>query len=298
MAPRPYWKGHIRLSLVSFEVQLHTATRQAREFPLHQIDKKTGERIRYQTIVPGKGAVPREQIIKGYEYEKGRYVLFQPEELEKLKLESRHTIELVQFVDTHEIDMAYFDKPYFVAPSNKLAAEAFRVVRDALRATKKYALGQIVLAGRERIAALKPCGRGMLLETLRYGEEVRDADQIFDDIGEGKPDPDQLDLAKQLIERKTAKFDPDKFKDHYDEAMRELIEAKLGDKSVKEADVAPRRSAQVINLMDALKKSLKGQGSAAGKDDEKKSSGEKKAAAKPGRAKAKSKSRKRPAKAA
>ncbi|MCW5772225.1 MAG: Ku protein [Rhodospirillaceae bacterium] len=258
MARRPYWKGHIRLSLVSFEVQLHTATRGAREFPLHQIDKKSGERIRYQTVVPGKGPVPREQIVKGYEFEKDRYVLFDPDELEKLKIESRHTIDLVQFVHIDDIDAIYFDKPYFVAPGNALSAEAYRVVRDALRATKKCALGQIVLGGRERVAALKPCGKGMVLETLRYGEEVRRASSYFDAVKDGEIDDEQIDLAKQLIEQKSSKFDPDKFKDHYDDAMRELIKAKLGDKKAQTSIEAPRPTAQVIDLMDALKKSLRG----------------------------------------
>jgi DNA end-binding protein Ku len=266
MAPRPYWKGHIRLSLVSFEVQLHTASRAARQFPLHQIDKKSGERIRYQTVVPGKGAVPREGIIKGYEYEKDHYVLFEPKELEKLKLESKHTIDLVQFVDSHEIDVMFFDKPYYVTPGGRgVAEEAFRVVRDALRESKKYALGQIVLAGRERIAALKPCGKGMLLETLRYGEEVRESEKYFEDIRDKPADEDQLDLAKQLIKQKSAKFDPEKFKDHYDDAMRELIKAKLGDKGAKKAIEEKRPTAQVINLMDALKKSLRGESAGGGK---------------------------------
>ena len=264
MAPRPYWKGHIRLSLVSFEVQLYTASRSAREFPLHQIDKKSGERIRYQTIVPGKGAVPRDEIVKGYEYEKDRYVLFEPEELAKLKLESKHTIDLVQFVDTHEIDVLYYDKPYYVAPGAAHSEEAFRIVRDALRQMRKYALGQIVLAGRERIAALKPCGKGMVLETLRYGEEVREAETYFADIDDKAADEEQLDLAKQLIKQKSKKFDPDKFKDHYDDAMRELIKAKLGDKRAKKVIEEKRPSAQVINLMDALKKSLRGEGAEAG----------------------------------
>ena len=259
MAPRPYWKGHIRLSLVSFEVQLYTASRAAREFPLHQIDKKSGERIRYQTIVPGKGPVARDEIIKGYEYEKDHYVLLEPEELEKLKIESRHTIDLVQFVDTHDIDVMYFDKPYYVAPGNEMAEEAFRVVRDALRQSRKYALGQVVLGGRERIAALKPCGKGLLLETLRYGEEVREAQSYFEDIADEPADKEQLDLAKQLIKQKSAKFKPEKFKDHYDDAMRELIKAKLGDKRAKKVIEEKRPTAQVINLMDALKKSLRGE---------------------------------------
>ena len=264
MAPRPYWKGHIRLSLVSFEIQLYAASRAAREFPLHQIDKKSGERIRYQTIVPGKGPVPRDEIIKGYEYEKDHYVLIEPEELEKLKLESKHTIDLVQFVDTHDIDVLYFDRPYYVAPSGELAEEAFRVVRDALRQTKKYALGQIVLAGRERIAALKPCGKGMLLETLRYGEEVREAESYFSDVVDKPADEEQIELAKQLIKQKSSKFKPEKFKDHYDDAMRELIKAKLGDKHAKKVIEEKRPTAQVINLMDALKKSLRGASASSG----------------------------------
>lgn len=261
MAPRPYWKGHIRLSLVSFEVQLYTASRAAREFPLHQIDKKSGERIRYQTIVPGKGAIPRDEIIKGYEYEKDHYVLLEPEELDKLKIESKHTIDLVQFVDTHDIDIMYFDKPYYVAPGNELAEEAFRVVRDALRQSRKYALGQVVLGGRERIAALKPCGKGMVLETLRYGEEVRESQSYFEDIEDAPADEEQLELAEQLIKQKSAKFNPDKFKDHYDDAMRELIKSKLGDKHAKKVIEEKRPTAQVINLMDALKKSLRGEAS-------------------------------------
>ena len=258
MAPRPYWKGHIRLSLVAFEIQLYTATRATREFPLHQIDKKSGERIRYQTMVPGKGTVPREQIIKGYEFEKDHYVLFEPEELEKLKLESKHTIDLVQFVDAHEIDVIYFEKPYYVTPGNDMSEEAFRVIRDALRQTKKWALGQIVLAGKERLAALKPCGKGMVLETLRYGEEVREAETYFADVEDKPANKEQLELAKQLIAQKTAKFDADKFKDHYDAAMRELVKAKLGDKHAQKTIESDRPTAQVINLMDALKRSLRG----------------------------------------
>jgi DNA end-binding protein Ku len=289
MAPRPYWKGHIRLSLVSFEVQLYTASRAAREFPMHQIDRKSGERIRYQTIVPGKGPVPRDEIVKGYEYEKDHYVLFEPEELEKLRIESKHTIDLVQFVDTDEIDVMYFEKPYYVAPGNELAEEAFRVVRDALRQARKYALGQVVLGGRERIAALKPCGKGMVMETLRYGEEVRESQSYFADIDDAPADPEQLDLAKQLIKQKSSKFNPEKFKDHYDDAMRELIKAKLGDKNAKKVIEEKRPTAQVINLMDALKKSLRG----ATPDD-----GGNRAAAKPSRKQRRKPTRKRHARAA
>ena len=164
----------------------------------------------------------------------------------------------MQFVDANEIDVLYYEKPYYVAPGGKMSDEAFRVVRDALRQTKKCALGQVVLGGRERIAALKPCGKGMVLETLRYGEEVREAENYFADIAEKPADDEQLDLAKQLIKQKAAKFDPEKFKDHYDDAMRQLIKAKLGDKQAKKVIDEKRPTAQVINLMDALKKSLRG----------------------------------------
>ncbi len=295
MATRPFWTGHIRLSLVSFEVQLYPATRATREFPLHQIDKKSGERIRYQTVVPGKGVVPREEIVKGYEYEKDHYVLFTPDELKKLRLESKHTIELVQFVDRGDIDLVYFEKPYFVAPGNAHAEEAYRVVRDALRETKKYGIGQITLAGKERLAALKPCGKGLMLETLRYGEEVRDAQTYFTGIEKAPVDDDQLSLAKELIERKAAKFEPGKFKDHYDEAMRRLVAEKMGEKGAKAVPLEPRKTAQVINLMDALKRSLGGKAAAGAKgkaedrDDEDEDNEEKAAA--PAKVPAKSKAK-------
>lgn len=212
MAARAYWSGYIRLSLVHFPVQLFSATSPARDFPLHQIDRESGERVRYKKIVPGKGEIENEDIVKGYEYEKGQYVTFDNDELDKLKLESKHTIELVQFVDARQIDAIYYDKPFFVAADGELAEEAYRVVRDALRDTKSCGIGQIVLAGKERLAALKPCGRGLLLETLRYGDEVKRAGTYFEGISEKTAPSEQVDLAKELIKRKSADFQPEKFK--------------------------------------------------------------------------------------
>jgi DNA end-binding protein Ku len=173
MAPRAYWKGHIRLSLVSFPVQLHGATASNARIRFHQIHRPSGQRVRYQKVVPELGPVEADEIVKGYEVDKDRYVTVEPEELEALKVESRHTIDLVQFVDACEIDPLYHEKPYFVVPDGEVAEEAFRVIRQALSETRKVALGQVVLAGRESLVAIQPCGRGMLLETLRSADGSR-----------------------------------------------------------------------------------------------------------------------------
>jgi DNA end-binding protein Ku len=255
MAPRAYWKGHVRLSLVSFPVQLVPAIDTREKVTFHRVHRKTGERVRYQPVVPDHGPVPNEEIAKGYEYEKDRFVIVEPDEIEKLQLESTHTIDVLQFVDAHEIDAIYYEKPYFMLPDGKFAEEAFRVVRDAMRQEKKVAIGQVVLSQRERIAAFRPCGRGMLLETLRYDDEVREANLYFADIGEGAAAGEQLELAKQLIKMKAAPFDPEKFKDHYQTALRQLVAAKL---QGREPQGAPEEAApKVINLMDALRRSLK-----------------------------------------
>ncbi len=259
MAARAYWSGHLRLSLVTVPVRLYTATATGRRIALHQVHKKTGERVRYQYTVPDVGAVEKDEIVKGFEYEKGRFVLLEPEEIEDIKIESKKTIEIVQFVDENDIDPMYFEKPYFLVPDGQLADEAFVVIRNALRETKKVALGQIVLAGKEHITAIRPYSQGMLLETLRYADEVRKPAEYFDDISDVEPSEDQLDLAKELIKRKTAKFDPRKFEDHYQVALRELIQAKIEKRPVEEVE-APQRGAKIINLMDALKKSLRESG--------------------------------------
>jgi len=260
MAPRAYWTGHLRLSLVSLPVRLYSATSGAHRIALHQIHRETGERVRQQLIVPDHGPVERDEITKGYEYERGRYVMLEPEEIDDIKIESKKTIEVVQFVDYDEIDPIYYEKPYFMVPDGDLANEAFVVVRDALRAAKKVGLGQIVIAGRENIAAVRPCGRGILMETLRYADEVRESDLYFQDIKDLKADEDQLDLAKELIKRKTRPFDPERFEDHYQVALKDLVKAKIEKRPADEPAESPRRTGNVVNLMDALKRSLKSDG--------------------------------------
>ena len=258
MAARAYWSGQIRLALVSIPVELFSATKSSGGIAFNQIHEPSGKRIKYEKTVPGLGAVDPEDIAKGYEYEKGHYVLLDEREIESVKLESKKTLELTQFVEAHEIDPIYFEKPYFVVPQDDLAEEAFRVVRDALRQTKKVGLGQLALRGREYICALKPCGRGMLLETLRYADEVNKATAFFRGIGD-EPSPSELmDLATALIEKKAAPFDPEAFHDRYEEALRALIDRKLsGRRIARPAEDEPEvRPSNVVDLMAALKASI------------------------------------------
>jgi DNA end-binding protein Ku len=260
MAARPYWKGQIRLALVSIPVEIYSATRSGATIAFNQIHEPSGKRIKYEKVVPGIGAVDADEIVKGFEYSKGHYVLLEEDELDAVKLESKKTLELTQFVDAHEIDPLYYERPYYVVPADDLAEEAFVVLREALRDTKKVGLGQLALRGREYIVSLKPCGRGILLETLRYSDEVVKAQGYFRDISDAKPDAEMLDLAEALIDKKSAKFDPAKFHDRYVDALKELIEKKRKSKGAKietEAeDAAPKRGSNVIDLMAALKKSI------------------------------------------
>ena len=177
MAARAYWQGQIRLALVSIPVEIYTATKSSAKIRFNQIHEPSGKRISYEKVVPGIGPVDRDDIIKGYEVSKGEYVLLDEEEIDAVKLESKRTLELVQFVDAHEIDPLYFEKPYYVAPKDELAEEAFIVLREALRKAKKVALGQLAMRGSEKLVAIKPCGKGLLLETLRYAEEVREGQE-------------------------------------------------------------------------------------------------------------------------
>jgi len=253
---RAYWKGHIRLALVNFPVRVHAAVSSTSKLRLNMIHEPTGRRIRYQTVAEGDGAVDRDEIIKGYEIGKGRYVTLDDEELESLKLESRHTIDLVQFCEADDVDAIYFDRPYYVTPDGDLAEEAFCVIRDALRRSRKLALGQAVMSGKEKLVAIRPCGKGLLLETLRYAEELREAESYFEDISVARGDPDQVAMAEQLIKAKTKAFHPDQFHDRYEEGLRRMIEAKAKSEDVTE--VAPQEGGRgnVINLMEALKASL------------------------------------------
>jgi DNA end-binding protein Ku len=261
MAARPVWRGQIRLALVSIPVEIYPATKSGAQIQFHQVHEPTGKRIKYEKVVPGVGPVDKDEIVKGYEVSKGTYVLLDPEEIESVKLESRKTLDLVQFVDDDDIEPMYFEKPYYVIPADDLAEEAFVVLRDALRDAKKVGVGQLAMRGQEYVVAIKPCGRGMLMETLRYADEVNKSSGFFRDIGDHKPDPDLLDMASMLIERKTGEFNPAEFHNRYVDALKELIEEKQRKKGEKviqdpDADKAPGRGSNVIDLMAALKKSL------------------------------------------
>ena len=268
---RPVWTGHIRLSLVSMPVKLYSAVESASKLSFRQIHEPSGKPIKYEKVVPGIGPVDTAEIVKGYEVRKGEYVMLSAEELDEIKLESKKTMELVQFVDACEIDPIYFERPYFVAPDGELAEDAFRVMRDALHKSKKVGLGQFTMRGREYVGALKPCDRGMVLETLRFEEDLRKSDPYFAEIGTGKAEPELLSLAEELIERKSRKFDAAAFKDSYAEALEELVRNKAKGKgattTIGKEEARPK--GEVVDLMAALKQSL-------GENKKKKGGGKKK----------------------
>lgn len=258
MAPsRPIWSGQIRLALVAVPVKLYSATRSSAKLSFHQIHEPSGKRVRYEKVVPGIGPVERDDIVKGFEIEKGKYVLVTEEDIDDIKIDAKKTLELVQFVDAGEIDPIYFDRPYYVVPDDELAEDAFRVLRDALKRTGKIGLGQFVMRGREYVAALKPCGTGLMIETLRFSDELHRATPYFSDLSDEKSDDELVSIAEQLIERKSAPFKADAFKDRYNDALRELIERKAkGRKPEVAVDEDSADGGKVVDLMAALKKSL------------------------------------------
>lgn len=266
MPARTYWKGYLRLSLVTIGIELFTAVNSAKDTALHQIHRPSGKRIRYEKVAPGIGAVKPKDIVKGVEIDKDEYVVLDPEELDEIKLESRRTIDLVQFVDHDEIDPRYYERPYYVAPSgDEVAAEGFAVIREALKDAKKIGLGQMATRGRDQICAVRACGDGLLLETLRYASEVKDSDAVFDDIPDVRPDREMLSLPAELIKKKTHKFDPAKFKSHYATALRALINEKRKTGEVSHAtdeDLGVKGQSNVIDLMAALRASVKGKAAA------------------------------------
>jgi len=285
MAARAIWRGQIRLALVSIPVELYPATKSGAQIQFHQVYEPTGQRIQYEKVVPGVGPVDRDQIVKGYEVSKGHYVLLDQEEIDSVKLESKKTLDLVEFVDFGDIDVMYYDKPYFVVPADDLAEEAYVVLRDALKAARKIGVGQLAMRGQEYVVALKPCGRGLLLETLRYADEVHKAQSYFREIGDQKPDADLLDMASMLIERKTGKFDPAEFHNRYVDALHRLIEEKQrakGERIIEDpnANAPPAKGSNVIDLMAALKRSLGNSEEGGGAANENKRGSAKKAAAK------------------
>jgi DNA end-binding protein Ku len=263
MPARAYWQGQIRLALVSIPVEVYPATRSGAAIQFHQIHKPSGKRVRYEKVVPGLGPVDNDDIRKGYEVSKGEYVLLDDDEIEAARIESRKTLELTHFVDLRAIDVLYYEKPYFVLPADDLAQEAYVVLRDALRQTDKAGLGQISVRGREQLVSLRPCGKGLLLEVLRYADEVAKVANSYRDIPADDPNPDLVDLATTLIEKKAGPFEPEVFRDHYIDALHRLIDKKRkagGGKRILEStdDSDGAKGGNVIDLMAALKKSVGG----------------------------------------
>lgn len=260
MPARAYWKGQIRLALVSIPIEVYPATKSGAAISFHQIHEPSGKRIRYEKVAPGVGPVDRDEIIKGFEISRGNYVLLDEQEIEAVKIESRRTLELVQFVEADEIDVLYYEKPYFVVPADDLAEEAYTVLREALRKARKVGIGQLAVRGREQLVSVKPCGRGLVMEVLRYADEVQKAQGYFRDIEDSKPDADLLDLATALIDKKTAPFKPAEFHDRYVDALHRLIDKKARSRNSKrileDVDEPIRGKGNVIDLMAALKKSV------------------------------------------
>lgn len=256
MAARAYWSGQIRLSLVSIPVQIYSATKGGNRVRFNQIHEPSGKRIRYEKVVPGIGPVDPDEIVKGNEVEKGEYILLSDDEIDEVKLEAKHTMDLVHFVDRKEIDPIYFDRPFFVVPDDDaVAGEAYVVLRDALRKSGKVGLGQIVAHGRSSVVSLAPCGDGLIIEMLRYADEIRNSETFFADVPDGKPDKELLDLAEQLIDRKSGPFDPKEFEDAYNQSLRELIEAKKEKREPRTIE-EPEIGGNVVDLMEALKRSV------------------------------------------
>ena len=264
--PRAYWTGNVQISLVSFGVSLFVATESKSQISFHQISRRTGERIRHQKVLESAAesreattAVEAEEIVKGYEYSKGQYVIIEPGELENLRVPSKHAIPVSQFVDLADIRPEFIEKPYYVVPENDLQAEAFAVVRQALLNSGKAAIGKIVFSGRENIIALTAVpgeSGGMVAYTLRYQNELRDQKDYFGNLKQIPINADSLQLAETLIQRMSAKLDIAKFEDSYEAAVKALVEAKVNNRPIP-IDEAPRqRPSNVVNLMDALRKSI------------------------------------------
>lgn len=260
---RAFWKGSLRLSLVFIPVKLVSAVRTEGEVHLHQVDRKTQQRIRYQKVNSAGKVVDKSDIVSGYQVD-GGYVLFEGEEIDAVKLKSRHTIELTQFVDHCEIDPLYFERPYFLLPDGDAANEGYCVIRNALREAKKVGIGQLTIRGREDLVALEPAGDGLVLNTLRYDEEIKDQDSVFSEVENVKARKDLVDMALQLIEGKTGEFNPASFKNHYAQALRDLVKEKVKTGKVVEVEGGDEeRPANVVDFMDALKRSLKQSGEGA-----------------------------------
>jgi DNA end-binding protein Ku len=277
MAPRASWKGYIKLSLVSCPVRLYPAVSASERISFNQLHKDTHNRINMKPVDPELGLVERSDLVRGYEYEDKQYIIIDDEDLEAVRIEANHTLNIEAFVDENEIDVIYQDSPYYLAPDGKMAEETFAVLRDAMAAAGKVAIARLVMSSRERVVTIGAREKGMFVTTLRDPREVRATSTYFDEIPEIKADPEMLQLAEKLIEQKVTHFDPKQYEDRYETALMEMIKQKLkGHKPIIAA--APERG-NVINLMDALKASL-GQAKPAAPSKSKAEATEKKAAAK------------------
>jgi len=255
MAPRAYWKGYLKLSLVSCPIALFPATSEREKIRFHQINKETGHRIKYQKVDAETGdEVAPDDIIKGYQVGKGEYLEVEPEELEAVAIESQRTIDIDQFVPKSEIDELYLDAPYYIVPDGEVGAQAFAVIREAIREEGMVAIAKVVFTTREHVIALEPRDKGMLGITVRYPYEVRKAEDYFDDIPDEKIPKDMRELAAHIVQTKAGHFEPEKFEDQYEGALKELIRRKQAGKPIEAPE--RREPAKVINLMDALRKSV------------------------------------------
>jgi DNA end-binding protein Ku len=256
MAPRANWKGFLRLSLVTCPVALYPATSDTEKVSFNQINRKTGHRIKYAKVDADTGEeVAAEDIVKGYKVDTDTYIEVSKEELDDVALESTHTIEIDEFVPKTDIDTRYLIRPYYLVPDGKVGHDAFAVIRETVRSMNKVAIGRVVLTNREHIIALEPLGKGLMGMLLRYPYEVRSEREYFDEIQDVKVTKDMLDLARHIVEKKSGSFEPDKFEDHYESALIDLINRKRSGIRTT-AKAAPKTGGNVINLMDALKRSL------------------------------------------
>jgi DNA end-binding protein Ku len=254
--PRAYWKGYLRLSLVTCPIELFPATSQAEKTHFHQINVKTGNRLRQQMIDEETGrVVDTEHKGRGYEVSKGRYVPIDEDELKAVEIESTHTVDIEGFVPKADIDKRYLDKPYYITPAGKAGAEAFAVIRDAMKDKDRVALAKIVIAHREHMVALEPLGKGILGTTLRYDYEVRNENDYFSDVPSPRVSKDMVTLAAHILETKEMNFDPRKFKDEYENALKKVIRRKAKGHTI-EAPTEPEKADNVVSLMDALRQSL------------------------------------------
>jgi len=258
MAPRAYWKGYLKLSLVSCPIALYPAASSAERVSFHRINKKTGNRLKQQNVDSQTGdPVEKEDVGRGYEVGKGQYIRVEDEELEKVKIESTHTIDIDSFVPRGEIDDRYLDSPYYIAPTDLVGQEAFAVIRDVIRDKKMVALGRVVLTRREHVIMLEAFDKGLLGTTLRYAYEVRDQGAYFEDVPELKLPGEMKELAAHIVDSKSEHFDPNKFEDHYENALVSLLRDKSAGRPVQVVEEA--EAPRVINLMDALRASIKGE---------------------------------------